>query len=78
MHWHEKDNFLDIKVTSSKLQSSATLQKNHKMLKGDTNKIDDIRSFFNNINNFEEVIIYFRDENRRSEKKMKNINFSLL
>ena len=54
-----------------KLYPSSPLMENIDLEKRLENKINDVNSFNNHINNIEEMIIYFKDKNNNSKKKYK-------
>ena len=51
---------------------SATLEKNVDLEQRLEKKINDVNSFDNHINNIEEMIMYFKDKNKKSKKKYKS------
>ena len=53
------------------LYPSAPLEKNFDLEQRLEKKLIDVNSFNNSINNFEEKITYFKDENNKSKKKYK-------
>ena len=55
-----------------KLYPSAPLLENIDLEKRLEKKINDVNSFNNHVNNFKEMISYFKDKNHKSKKKYKN------
>ena len=55
-----------------KLYPSAPLLENFDLEKRVEKKINDVNSFNNHINNFKEMITYFKDKNHKSKKRYKN------
>ena len=55
-----------------KLYPSAPLLENIKLEKRLEEKINDVNSFNNHINNTKEMITYFKDKNNKSKKRYKN------
>ena len=51
---------------------SAPLLENIDLEKRSENKINDVNSFNNHVNNNKEMISYFKDKNHKSKKKYKN------
>ena len=57
---------------TDKLYPSAPLLENVDLEKRVENKINDVNSFDNHINNNKEMITYFKDKNNKSKKRYKN------
>ena len=55
-----------------KLYPSAPLLENIDLEKGLENKISDVNSFNNHVNNIKEMITYFKDKNHKSKKRYEN------
>ena len=55
-----------------KLYPTAPLLENIDLEKRLEKKINDVNSFNNHINNFKEMITYFKDKNNKSKKRYKN------
>ena len=59
---------------TDRLYPSAPLLENIDLEKRLEKRINDVNSFNNHINNFKEMITYFKDKNHKSKKKYKNYN----
>ena len=57
---------------SDKLYPSAPLLENINLEKRLEEKINDVNSFNNHVNNIKEMITYFKDKNNKSKKRYKN------
>ena len=61
-----------MKQNCDKLYPSAQLLENIDLEKRLEERINDVTSFKNHINNIKEMITYFKDKNNKSKKKYKN------
>ena len=61
-----------MKQKTERLYPSAPLEKDIDLEQGLEEKLNDVNSFNNHINNIKEVISYFKDKNHKSKKKNKN------
>ena len=61
-----------MKQKCEKLYPSAPILKNIDLEKRLEKKLNDVNSFNNHINNFKEMITYFKDRNNKSKNKYKN------
>ena len=57
---------------TDKIYPSAPLLENIDLEKRLQEKINDVNSFKNHVNNIKEMITYFKDKNNKSKKKYKN------
>ena len=61
-----------METKTERLYPTAPLLENIDLEKRLENKINDVNSFDNHINNIKEMITYFKDKNNKSKKKYKN------
>ena len=57
---------------SDRLYPSAPLEKNIDLEERLEQKLNDVNSFNNSINNIKEMITYFKDKNNKSKKRYRN------
>ena len=61
-----------MEAKTDRLYPSAPLEKDVDLEKKITKKLNDVNSFNNSINNIKEMIVYFKNKNRKSKKRYEN------